>query len=180
MYRVVQRRKVWELREQVEAMRRQLDEEERRREEEEGRKAECSVMIQAAVRGYDVRKVREVEKCVWYGWGCGVHGMVFVRCVMSVSLCGAFSFIRVLNPSKMARLLYFDSSPSILLFHCRFIVHIVYHSVFHAHFLFTSLLFHSLLHFSSLLLCPVLLCPVLPFCPGTLQALNFNPFLGLL
>ena len=176
MYRVVQRRKVWELREQVEAMRRQLDEEERRREEEEGRKEECSVMIQAAFRGFDVRKVREVEKCVWYGWGCGVHGMVFVRCVMSVSLCGAFSFMRVPNPSKMARLLYFDSSSSILLFHCRFIVHIVYHSII----LSSTLIFYLLLSCSILFFTSLLLCPVLPFCPGTLRALNLNPYLSLL
>ena len=172
-----------ELREQAEAMRRQLDEEERRmeeekrrREEEEGRKEECSVMIQAAFRGYDVRKVREVEKCVWYGWGCvvwdGARDGVCAVCVMSVSLCGAFSFIRVLNPSKMARLLYFDSSSSILLFHCRFIVQIVYHSIIlSSTLIFYSLLSCSILFFISLLFTSLLSCsPFLSRYPTSIKS----------
>jgi myosin heavy subunit len=81
-YLLLRRRRVEGLRERAVAMRRQMEEDEirreeeeirrekeereeqRHREEEERRKEECSVQIQRAFRGYDVRKVGWVWKCL--------------------------------------------------------------------------------------------------------------------
>jgi IQ calmodulin-binding motif len=81
-YLLLRRRRVEVLRERAVAMRRQMEEDEirreeetirrekeereehRHREEEERRKEECSVQIQRAFRGYDVRKVGWVWKCL--------------------------------------------------------------------------------------------------------------------